>query len=164
MKVIRKANEIVIIFLFAVLVAVVFYQVLARYIFNNPPAWTEELARFCQVWIVLLASSVCIRKGSHLVVDYFNHRLGTGTKRKIDIGMSSLIVMYILVVIIFGWKLMVVGWYQVSPALQIKMSFVYLIFPLSGILMLLEAVIKTAGLFKEGKSELRQKVDCFSGS
>jgi TRAP-type C4-dicarboxylate transport system permease small subunit len=153
MKAIRKTNEIVIIFLFSVLVAVVFYQVVARYIFNNPPSWTEELARFCQVWVILLASSICIRKGSHLAVDYFSHRLSPGAKRKINIVMSSLIVLYILVIIIFGWKLMVVGWYQVSPALQVNMSFVYLVFPLSGILMILEAIIKTAGLIKNGKNK-----------
>lgn len=149
MKVVRKTTEIVIIFLFVVLVAVVFYQVVARYIFNDPPSWTEELARYCQVWIILLTSSICIRKGSHLAVDYFGHRLSAGVKRKINIVMNILIALYIFVVIIFGWKLMVVGQYQLSPALQVKMSFVYIIFPLSGVLMLLEAIIKTTGLIRE---------------
>jgi len=60
-------------------------------------------------------------------------------------------VLYILIVIIFGWKLMVVGQYQLSPALQVKMSFVYVIFPLSGVLMLFEAVLKTAGLIRKRK-------------
>lgn len=149
MNVIRKTTEVVIIFLFVALVTIVFYQVVSRYIFSDPPSWTEELARYCQVWIILLTSSICIRKGSHLAVDYFSHRLSLGAKKIINIVMSSLIVLYILVVIIFGWKLMVVGQYQLSPALQVKMSFVYIIFPLSGILMLLEAVLKTAGLIRE---------------
>ena len=154
MKVIRKTTEIVIVFLFVSLVTIVFYQVVARYIFSDPPSWTEELARYCQVWIILLTSSICIRKGSHLAVDYFSHRLSLGVKKIINIVMSSLIVLYILIVIFFGWKLMVVGQYQLSPALQVKMSFVYIIFPLSGILMLLEAVLKTAGLIRERKKEI----------
>ena len=154
MKAIRKTTEFVIVFLFVALVTIVFYQVVARYIFSDPPSWTEELARYCQVWIILLASSICIRKGSHLAVDYFGHKLGLRAKRILDIVMSSLIVLYILIVIIFGWKLMVVGQYQLSPALQVKMSFVYIIFPLSGILMLLEAVLKTAGLIREKKRDM----------
>jgi TRAP-type C4-dicarboxylate transport system permease small subunit len=81
-------------------------------------------------------------------VDYFGHRIGAAAKRKLNIVMSALIVLYILVVIIFGWRLMFVGQYQLSPALQVKMSFVYVIFPLSGVLMLLEAVIKTAALIR----------------
>ena len=148
MKAIRKTTEIVIVFLFAILVMVVFYQVVARYIFNDPPSWTEELARYSQVWIILLASSRCIRKGSHLAVDYFGHRMGIRVKRTVDIVMSILIILYILVVTLYGWRLMVVGQYQLSPALQLKMSFVYVIFPLSGILMLLEAIIRTTGLIR----------------
>ena len=149
MNIIRKTTEAVIIFLFAALVAIVFYQVVSRYILSDPPSWTEELARYCQVWIILLTSSICIRKGSHLAVDYFSHRLSQSVKRILNIVMSSLIMLYILIVIIFGWKLMVVGQYQLSPALQVKMSFVYIIFPLSGILMLMEAVLKTVRLIRE---------------
>jgi TRAP-type C4-dicarboxylate transport system permease small subunit len=149
MKAIRKITETAIVFLFAILVIVVFYQVVARYIFNDPPSWTEELARYSQVWIILLASSRCIRKGSHLAVDYFGHRLGMEIKRKIDIGMSVLIVFYVVVVTLFGWKLMVVGQYQLSPALQVKMSFIYVIFPVSGVLMFLEAIIRTSDLVRK---------------
>jgi TRAP-type C4-dicarboxylate transport system permease small subunit len=84
-----------------------------------------------------------------LAVDYFGHKLSAEAKRIINIVMSSLIVLYVAVVIVFGWKLMVVGQYQLSPALQVKMSFVYIIFPLSGVLMLLEAIIITAGYIRK---------------
>lgn len=63
MKFIRKATEVVIVFLFVVMISAVFLQVVARYAFNSPPSWAEELARYCQVWIILLTSSICIRKG-----------------------------------------------------------------------------------------------------
>jgi TRAP-type C4-dicarboxylate transport system permease small subunit len=148
MKIIRKATEAVIIFLFAVLVAVVFYQVLARYVLNSPPSWSEELARYCQVWIILLASSICIRKGSHLAVDYFSHRFSPRARKFADTAKSLLIVFYVSIVLVYGWRLMVVGKYQLSPALQVKMSYVYIIFPLSGTLMLVEAVLKTAEIIR----------------
>ena len=148
MRFIRKTTETIIVFLFSVLVAAVFYQVAARYLFNSPPSWTEELARYCQAWIILLTSSICIRKGSHLAVDYFGHRFNPGIKRIVNISSSVLIVVYTAVVFIYGWRLMAAGQYQLSPALQVKMSFVYFIFPLSGALMLIEALIKTAELIR----------------
>jgi TRAP-type C4-dicarboxylate transport system permease small subunit len=157
MRIIRKATEAVIVFLFAVLTASVFYQVMARYLFNNPPSWTEELARYCQVWVIMLASSICIRKGSHLAVDYFGHNFSERVKQRINIAINLLVVFYILIIIIFGWKLMVAGRYQLSPALQIKMSFVYVIFPLSGVLMLMEAVLKTARVLGFKTEELTEK-------
>ncbi|MFC2161543.1 TRAP transporter small permease [Acidobacteriota bacterium] len=154
MKILRKITESVIFFLFIVLVAVVFYQVLSRYAFNNPPSWTEELARYCQVWIILLTSSICIRKGSHLAVDYLSHKFSQRINFIIQVFNHLLVILYVSVVFVFGMKLMLVGRYQISPALQINMLFVYIIFPLSGILMLVEAVLKTAALFQKKSNHL----------
>jgi TRAP-type C4-dicarboxylate transport system permease small subunit len=48
---------------------------------------------------------------------------------------------YVAVVTVFGWRLMVIGHYQVSPAMQINMSYIYVIFPLGGLLMFIEAIL-----------------------
>jgi TRAP-type C4-dicarboxylate transport system permease small subunit len=141
MRLIRKATEVVIIVLFVVLISAVFLQVMARYAFNNPPTWTEELARYCQVWIIILASAICIRKGSHLAVDYLSHKFPPGLNRFIQILIAFLVAVYVAVVTVYGWRLMLVGHYQVSPAMQINMSYIYVIFPLGGILMFIEAVL-----------------------
>ena len=149
MKYIRKATEAIIIFLFVIMVFVVFLQVVARYVFNSPPSWTEELGRYCQVWIIILTSSICIRKGSHLAVDYLSHRMSPTLSHSINVFISFFVAIYVAVVTVFGWKLMMVGQYQVSPAMQIKMSYVYVIFPLGGLLMFLEAVLKTVSFLKK---------------
>lgn len=52
MTFIRKATEVAIVFLFVIMVSAVFLQFVARYAFNSPPSWTEELARYCQVYII----------------------------------------------------------------------------------------------------------------
>ena len=145
---IRRAAEFIIVSLFSILVFAVFLQVIARYIFNSPPSWTEELARYCQVWIVILTSSICIRKGSHLAVDYLSKSLSDRVNYFIKLLISFLVAVYLCIVIVFGVKLMMAGAYQVSPAIQIKMSYVYAIFPIGGVLMLLEAVINIINLLK----------------
>lgn len=147
MKFIRKATEVVIVFLFVVLVSAVFLQVVARYAFNSPPSWTEELARYCQVWIILLTSSICIRKGSHLAVDYLSHKFSPLMSRFLQILISCLVAVYVAVVTVFGWRLMLVGHYQASPAMQINMSYIYVIFPLGGLLMFIEAVLSIYKIF-----------------
>jgi TRAP-type C4-dicarboxylate transport system permease small subunit len=150
MRFIRKAVEVVIVVLFGILISAVFLQVVARYAFNNPPTWTEELARYCQVWIIILASSICIRKGSHLAVDYLSHKFSPSLYRFIQIFIGLLVVLYVAVVTVFGWRLMLVGHYQVSPAMQINMSYIYIIFPLGGLLMFIEAVLSVCGkIFKK---------------
>ena len=138
---IRRWVEYTIVTLFAVLTSAVFAQVVARYVFNQPPAWTEELARFCQVWIILLASSICLRKGSHLAVDYLGPALSPGARRVVRWVTGGLIVAYSLVVVVWGIRLVTIGWTQTSPAMQLNMGVVYLAFPVAGGLMVLESVL-----------------------
>ncbi|MGM0668713.1 MAG: TRAP transporter small permease [Gemmatimonadota bacterium] len=133
--------EITVVALFAVLTVSVFAQVVARYVFNQPPAWTEELARFCQVWIILLASSICIREGSHLAVDYLGPALPPRARQALGLLMGALIALYSAVVVIWGAGLVLLGSVQTSPAMQLNMGWVYLVFPLAGGLMLMEAVL-----------------------
>jgi TRAP-type transport system small permease protein len=138
MSIVRKMNEIAIISLFTVIICTVFLQVVARYVFNSPPAWSEELARYCQVWMVLLTSSICIRKGSHLAVDYLTHNFS-----------HVLIIFYLGAVLYYGFVLVKVGQFQYSPAMEIRMTFMYLVFPIAYSMMLIEAVLVTVGLIKE---------------
>jgi TRAP-type C4-dicarboxylate transport system permease small subunit len=150
---IRKATESAIVLLFAALVIVVFFQVVARYVFNSPPAWSEELARFLQVWIILLTSPLCIRKGSHLAVDYLDGRLGQPARRLIEIAVGLLVSLYVAVVTVSGIRLLTAGRFQVSPAIGIPMSLIYVVIPLSGMLMLLESLVGTWKLIRgEGGS------------
>lgn len=135
--------EVAIVFLFAVLTTAVFTQVVARYVFNHPPAWTEELARFCQVWIILLASSICLRKGSHLAVDYLGPSLSLSVRRLVGLLIGCLITLYSAVVVVWGVKLLIIGITQTSPAMQVSMGLVYLVFPIAGGLMVLESILTT---------------------
>ena len=139
----RRSVESVVVTLFTVLTIAVFAQVVARYVFNSPPAWTEELARFCQVWIVLLTSSICVRKGSHLAVDYIGPSLPPAARKTLGVVTGALIVAYSAVVTIWGVRLMAVGALQVSPAMQINMAIVYSVFPLAGALLVIEGTLAT---------------------
>jgi TRAP-type C4-dicarboxylate transport system permease small subunit len=143
--------EITIVTLFAVLTSAVFVQVVARYLFNQPPTWTEELARFCQVWIVLLGASICLRKGSHLSVDYLGPLLSRRARTAVAVITGCLIAIYSAVVVIWGVQLLLIGMEQTSPAMQLNMGWVYLVFPVSGSLMLLEAILATRQRARAGE-------------
>ena len=45
-----------------VLVGAVMLQVVARYVFNQPPAWTEELARYAMIWAGLIGASLSFKR------------------------------------------------------------------------------------------------------
>jgi len=47
----------------ALLVSVVILQVVARYVFASPPAWTEEIARYAMIWAGLLGATMSFKRG-----------------------------------------------------------------------------------------------------
>ena len=131
--------------------ALVIYQVGARYLFGSPPSWTEELARFLQVWLVLLASPICVRRGMHLAVDYVTPRLPPGAAIALRTGVLLISALFCLGLAFYGARLLAVAVFQTSPALGISMVWPYLAVPVSGILMAVAAgVLIVSGLRRSG--------------
>lgn len=55
----------------AIMVIVIAYQVVLRYVFHASNAWSEELARYLFIYDVFIGSAIALRKNSHLQVDVF---------------------------------------------------------------------------------------------
>lgn len=142
---IRKVVFVAIVAMFGLQVIVVFAQVVWREFFE-PFSWSEELARYLQVWIVLLASSVCIREGSHLMVDYLVHYLSFTVQRFLKLLVVVLMMFFISVVIGYGFWMIAEPMMRGassgrSAALDLPMWGIYLIFPIAGTLMWLESLV-----------------------
>lgn len=133
----KKSNivEVILGLQLAVLSVVVFLQVLFRYVFNYPLAWTEELSRFLLIWIVLLGAAIGIKRKSHFSVDIvfkkFPEKLQQYLQFAIDIFLFILI---FDVMVLNGVYLTDLTLRQISPALHIRVSYVYSAVLVGGIL------------------------------
>jgi len=140
-----------VIVVFATIVVVVFGQVVSRFLFNAPFSWSEELARYLQVWLIMLGSATCLRKGLHLTVDYAIHSLPQGIKRNLQLLSITAILFFLGVVFVSGISLIAATLNQRTPALQMPVWVVYLAIPVGSLLMFLEAVGLVLTAFDETK-------------
>lgn len=62
--------------LLVVILTATFAQVVARFVFDSPFFWTEELARYCYVWLSFLGAVVVTASRTHIAVELFEQRLG----------------------------------------------------------------------------------------
>ena len=134
----------VLIILMAVMVLDVVWQVLTRFVMNDPSSFTEELAIFLLIWISLLGSAYALRKKAHLGIDLLSHYVSEKQKDMLDIVINIIVILVcLLVFVIGGIRLMYITLKlnQISPALQIKMGYIYSVLPLTGILMIYYSVI-----------------------
>jgi len=134
----------------SVMLVVIFAQVVSRYLFNWTPEWSEELARYLFVWVVFLGSALIMGEAGHLAVQFVpNHFKGTavGNVLKIVINLSGYV--FILLLLVQGAKMTQVMTFQISPGLEIPMSWVYSVIPLSAVLMLLYLARDTVQIVRD---------------
>jgi TRAP-type C4-dicarboxylate transport system permease small subunit len=132
---------------------VVFSQVVFRYVLNSPSPWTEELARYLFIWISLLGAAFGVMTRSHFGFDLVVKRMPASLQRKEHVFVGLCMGILVFVLIYFGVKMLGIVSFQITPALQIPMRYIYLSLPVSGCLMafhllcqLLHAEEKAAGV------------------
>lgn len=125
-------------FLMAILIIPVTMQILARFTDLIPNyIWTEEMARMCLIWIIMLGASVAVRDGTHFDVDVL---AAPKTIKGKAIGAMIVHVAIILMALIFvgfGWRFASFGYIQNSEMTGINMITMYIAWPLAGVIWLL---------------------------
>lgn len=125
--------------LMALLVLDVIWQVVTRFILNNPSSFTDELARYLLIWLGLLGAALVSGHRKHLAIDLLSDRLRNPRSQKyLAIFIEAVVLVTSLSIMVFGGcKLVYTIWSlgQTSTALQIPLSVVYSIVPFSGLLI-----------------------------
>ena len=124
--------------LMGLLIVPVSMQIFSRYVGLIPRyIWTEEIARFCFIWIILIGSMIAVRDGSHFTVDLLPP---AKTKRGEAIGRLFVDLIMALVGVIFvvwGWPLVQFGLMQTSEIAELPMVTIYIAWPIAGATWLL---------------------------
>lgn len=148
--IIRHLVRALVLVFFVVIIISVFYQVLMRYVFGSPPSWTEEISRYSLVWLIFLASSMCIRKSRHFNVDYITQIMSRKILYILTLFLNILIVLFLSIVFYYGLFVTRGAFGTTSPALGIQMGYVQLIFPIGVGVNLMEVAIIIYELLKYG--------------
>lgn len=140
----RRAREVVVMALMAVLVVVVVASVLFRYVLLSPLSWSEEVGRYLMIWVGFLAASIAVQQGMHVGIDFVVQWVRPGTAawlRRLARGLTAL---FLLIVTTYGFVLVINLWDQWSPVLQFRMTWPYLAIPVGSLLMLLELAVPSS--------------------
>jgi len=125
--------KVVMTLLMGLMILPVLLQIVSRYTGAIPRyIWTEEIARFCFVWIIMLGSMIAVRDDAHFDVDLLpapeTPRQSGLCKLIVHLGMTVLAVMFAW----YGYDFAKFGWMQNSEMSGINMLSIYISFPLAG--------------------------------
>lgn len=81
------------------------WEVAARYLFNAPTIWAEEMARFFQLWATYLAAATVLRHRGLIRISIVIDRLGPGARRVAELFSLSAIAAFSALAIWYGWTI-----------------------------------------------------------
>ena len=117
--------KIVIALFLAIMVVLVFGNVVLRYAFNSGITVSEEVSRWLFVWLTFLGAIIALREHGHLGVDSFVARLPVIGK-KICLIVSQLLMLYATWLLLKGsWEQTLINWDVAAPASGLSTGLFY---------------------------------------
>ena len=142
--------------LMLLMIVPVLLQILSRYSAIIPRyIWTEEVARFCFVWIIMIGSMIGARDGSHFKVDLLPQPETNQQKGIVNLVVHIAMMLMAFVFAWYGYGFAKFGFMQKLEMSGINMLSIYISFPLAGVtwaVFLLERIVADVQ-FIEGKDE-----------
>jgi len=134
--------EILVAVMFATMNIILMGQVIARYFFQFPFMWAEEVGIYLFIWTVYLGSAIAYKRRSHLLVDFLVNHLPSAPRRCLELSLH-LVVMAFLFLFVFLPGLQYAGMnLQVSAfsVSQIRMGWVYASVPVGALAMIVNMI------------------------
>jgi TRAP-type C4-dicarboxylate transport system permease small subunit len=137
------------------MVGVLCWQVISRYVFNDPSTYTEEILRLGLVWLSLLGAAYSAGRGSHMAIDLLRD-IARGKFRKFLklLVPISFIIFSIYVLILGGLHSMQIASKQLTAVLQLPMGSYYAALPACGVLLILYAILNLIDVLKEPTNDV----------
>jgi TRAP-type C4-dicarboxylate transport system permease small subunit len=149
-------DKIVRLFIGCVLFVMLFLvvtQVLLRYIFHMPLAWTDEVSRYLMTWLVFIGSCVASRECSHLGVTIIFDKMNSRVKAYLTLLINVLVCGFLGLVVYQSYFLLEAIRIVKSPVLQISMSIPYASVFIGCILIFFQTMVATLKSFNHCSSK-----------
>lgn len=145
----------------AAMVVMVFGNVVLRYAFNSGITISEELSRWCFIWLTFLGAAIAVHEHGHLGSDLLVSRLG-------PTGKKACLVLALVLMLCIDWLLFTgslaqtrINWDVQAPVSELPMAVVYsagMVFAvLAGLMQLHQLVRVLAGHMSEAELVMVQE-------
>ena len=128
------------------------FQILMRFVFEQPAEWTEVLIRFSLIWMVFLAIPAAFRQGAMVSVDVLYRWSPPKIRRVLDWVVALAALALIGIIIWWGWDYAQRGGVQSMAGLEsVSMFWAYLALPVGGVFSVIGII---ANLLDPQRNEL----------
>ena len=147
---ITKITHVALVFFMSGMVALIFTQVIYRYILKQPLSWSEELAKYFFSCIIFFGAVILYREEKHINMSMALDSVRNKTFKKVVKLLSDLLIVLFLCIMTFytyplAYDILKLG--GVSPSMDwLKFGWIFMIVPVASalsLLMMLEVLLKS---------------------
>jgi TRAP-type C4-dicarboxylate transport system permease small subunit len=139
-RLISRLVETVAILLLLAAACLAFYQVLTRFLLEEPSTWTEVLTRTLIIWSVYLGALILFRRGTLISVDVAYRLAGPRARKVLNLAQLLASLAVLLTAFVFGLQLAWRVRFQVLAGLDVSIAYAYLAVPVGAFLSAVGAV------------------------
>ncbi len=144
--------------LMGLLIVPVTLQILSRYTGLIPRyIWTEEAARFCFIWIIMVGATIAVRDGTHFEVDVLPTPQNPKIEAIMRLWVCGFMLVFTSIFVVYGYQYAAFGWIQTSELTGINMIFihgVYFVVGVTWVLFLAERIWLVVSVLRGSKEAL----------
>jgi TRAP-type C4-dicarboxylate transport system permease small subunit len=143
-RALARATETVAIALFLLIPILTAYQVVARFILQQPSPWSEAAIQMSMIWSTLLGFSILLRQGALLSMDFIEKRVPARFLNLLSFVHFAAAMALLLVMLFAGLKLIGIVKTQRLAGLGISMAYAYGAVPAGAVISMLTLMCRTA--------------------
>lgn len=142
--------------LLSAMILIVTWQVFSRYVRNTTPYWSEEVTLILMVWVALIGIAIGFRERLHIAIEVVVRRFPESVQRWIQRTINVLILLFGLYFLVQGWQFTRIAHLSTLPATSLPSSVMYVIMPISGVMIVAYAVLQLLGVRTEKHRDLTE--------
>ncbi len=85
---------------------ILFYEVIARYFFNSPTIWAQEISIYLFIWTMLAGAAYTLQVGKHVRIDLLIIRFSKKTQNFLEFVTSIFGMLFSAYVTVQGWNML----------------------------------------------------------
>lgn len=140
LDVIEKIQKAILAVSVPVMVFIMMYQVILRYVFSNSNAWSEELTRYLFIFNVMFAAAIAVRRNSHLQIDILINLFSHKVKAVFTVIATIVGIVFLGMLFKYCLDLCVQAARNISPGVGISMAVPYAAMPIGIVFMILTSI------------------------
>ncbi len=143
---------------FLAMVLLTCWQVLTRYVLQNPSTWSEELVGYLFAWMSLLGASLVTCERGHMNIPIIVERLIEPIQKLLNCLGEVIAFLFSAIILVFGGaQITTLAMGQMTSSLGVPIGIFYIVLPLCGVLNMIYTVLNIINII-QGRTEEKEAV------